>query len=528
MVGIPTKRIPWVVVSTLVAVLMLLPFFFLLSSTFGEETSNQWSILDSPGLTEWISNSIGLILGVGGLTCVLGVSLALLVTNYQFPGARFFRWALLMPLAIPSYIAAYVFHGIFEYTGPLHQLSMTFSDGWYLNIMNPWGLVIVLSLVLYPYVFSTTRVALQSRFASYYESARSLGLSSTQRFFKVLLPLLSPAIAGGVFLVMMEVLNDYGAMKYFGVPTFTTAIFTQWFSLGDKNGAIQLALMLFAIVGVLAVLESRFHRKHRVTESHRSRSSPPTVLSGWKSSLASAFCGFIFFIAFVAPVGYLLWLFSFAKRSRAVSEWFGLTTNSLITGIAGALTVLLLVLITQFVRQLVRGRFTFWIGKSISMGYAIPGAIIAIGVSAVAISFDRAFFDGLTLQGSILMLVFAYAVRFSGVAYQPLNAEAEKRSGRLFEAGRSLGKNSWALLKDLFIPLSRKGVLIAASLVAIDILKELPLTLILRPFNFDTLATKAFEYADDELLYQAALPSLSVILVGLIPVLLLNRLMRKP
>ena len=388
------------------------------------------------------------------------------------------------------------------------------------------GLIAVLSLVLYPYVFATTRVAIESRYTSYLESARSLGLERNALIRKVLLPLLRPAIAGGVFLVMMEVLNDYGAMKYFGIPTFTTGIFTAWFSMGDLGSAVRLAMYLFTIVAILGLVESWYNRRNKVSESHRSRPLEKRQLRGIKAFLATSYAGGIFFVAFLAPVAYLFYLLSMADSSHALAEWPKLAGSSLLCALGGAALVLLVVIITQFVRQLVKSKYGFWIGKSIAVGYTIPGAIIAIGVMLFSRLVDNTFNQGMIVAGSFLALLFAYAVRFAGVAYQPLHAESEKQSGRLFEAGQSVGLSAKNLLVKIFLPLSRKGILLATTLVVIDIFKELPLTLILRPFNFNTLATKAFEYADDEMITRAALPALSVVIVGLIPVLLLHRILR--
>lgn len=511
--------------AALAAVLLLTPLVALFGGMF-IEGGDAWQFITTTLLADYSINTIILIFGVGGLTLLLGASLAILVSLYDFPGVRWLRPALLLSLAIPSYIAAYAFTGIFEYSGPLHQLFLSMGvAGVHADIMHLPGLMIVLSLVLYPYVYATARVALESRYNSYIESAKSLGLSNLRTLQKVILPLLRPALAGGVFLVMMEVLNDYGAMKYFGIPTFTTGIFKAWFSMGDLTSAVRLSFILFILVILLSAGEGFYHRKHKVSESNRSSLPRRTRLTGLRAALASTYAGGIFLMGFMAPVSYLLWLFSYANRSRAVEEWFSLASNSLISGVSGTLLVLFFVLLTQFVRQLVRNRATFLIGRSISIGYTIPGAIIAIGMLILA-SVVSDVWSGVLISGTLPLLAFAYAVRFAGVAYQPLNAESEKRSGRLFEVAQSLGKNTGTLLRKIFLPLTARGTIMAASLVLIDILKELPLTLILRPFNFDTLATKAFEYADDELLAQAALPALSVIVVGMIPVLLLHRSMK--
>ncbi len=520
------QRFFWLGASAFAATLLLVPLLFLFSGLSGEG-NEAWQHLRDTVLGNYTLNTLVLIGGVGGFTLLIGASLALLVSRFDFPLRKFFTIALLMPLALPTYIAAYAFAGLFDYAGPLHAIGKSLgSDQWHANIMHRGGLIFVLSMVLYPYVYATARVALQSRYNSYIESARSLGLKPMRVLFKVILPLLRPALAGGVFLVMMEVLNDYGAMKYFGIPTFTMGIFNAWFAMGDLSAAVRLALMLFALVAVLSGLESWYNRRYKVNESHRSSVLRRTQLRGGRAALATSYAGLIFFVAFIAPVFYLFWLLVGANLGRSLAEWPQLATNSFIGALSGTAAVLLIVLFTQFVRLLVRNRAGFLIGKSISIGYTLPGAIIAVGVLLFSSWLDVGLPAGWALTGSFVMLVFAYTIRFAGVAYQPLHAESEKRSARMFEAAQSLRMRSVKVLREIYVPLSTPGIRLAAILVIIDILKELPLTLILRPFNFSTLATKAFEYADDEMLSRAALPAISVILVGLIPVLLLNRILR--
>lgn len=527
----PTKFLldqrQWWLVATIVAVLVLLSPIFSLFPELFNPFGHAWNNLQQTVLPSYISNTLILIVGVGFGTLILGFSSAYLTSLYRFPGSRFLRFSLLLPLAIPSYIAAYVFSGITEYSGPLHLIGRALGQSdWHVNIMHLPGLIIVLSLVLYPYIFATSRVSLESRYNSYIENARSLRLKGFSLLFKIILPLLRPALIGGVFLVIMEVLNDYGAMKYFGITTFTTGIFSAWFSMNDLNSAVRLALMLFVLVALLSYLENWFSRKHKVTESNRSKKSEPKKLTGLSAFFATIYTWGLFLIAFVAPVSYLIWRFTLADHTRAVEEWFTLAKNSLLSGFGGVLLILLVTLLTQFTQQLIRSKLSRIIGRSISIGYTIPGAIIAIGVLLISSGIDHSLGQGLFLTGSFGMLIFAYTVRFSGVAFQPLQAEAEKRNGKLFEAAQSLGKTPWSILRKVYLPLSTNGILLAATLVFIDISKELPLTLILRPFNFSTFATKAFEYADDELLSKAALPALSVVLIGLIPVLLLHRTLR--
>lgn len=507
--------------------LLLLPFLFLFGGWSTSDYSG-WDNLRSTVLGEYTMNTVVIMAGTGLVSLLLGGGFAILTSLYDFPLRRFFSIALLLPLALPSYIAAYAFSGFFAFTGPLDLMGRTIGrEGWHFDLMHRGGLIAVLSLVLYPYVFATSRVALQSRYNSYLESARSLGLSNRQVMYKVVVPLLRPALAGGVFLVIMEVLNDYGAMKYFGVPTYTTGIFRAWFAMGDLASAVRLALMLFALVAVLALLEGWYNRKNKVTESHRSRPLQRLKLTGSRAAIATASSTVLFFIAFVLPVTYLLWLLMGADLGRAVAEWTTLAANSLKTAFIATFAIIGVVVFTQFVRLLVKTPLAFAVGKSISLGYSLPGAIIAVGILMLSAFVDRATSTfGIVLSGGFTMLIFAYTIRFSGVAYQPLHAESEKRSAKMFEAGQSLRMKPWRLMQKIYLPLSLPGIRLAAIMVMIDMLKELPLTLILRPFNFSTLATKAFEYADDEMLARAALPALSVIAVGLIPVLLLHRILR--
>ncbi len=520
------QRQGWILATFVAVVVLLSPIFALFPQLF-TPAGTAWENLQETVLLEYSLNTLLLVFGVGLCTLILGTSLAILTSLFSFPGAKFLRFGLLLPLALPSYIAAYVFAGMTDYSGPLHQLGRIFGfQDWHFNIMNKFGLIVILSLVLYPYVFATARVSLESRYNSLVENARSLGLKGSALLFKIILPLIRPALIGGLFLVMMEVLNDYGAMKYFGVATFTTGIFTAWFSMNDLNSAVRLAMILFFLVGLLSFAESWFSKSHKVVESNRSAVTTKKQLTGLKAFIATFYTWTIFSIAFVAPILFLLWTLQYADHERAMDEWFSLAGNSLLSGLAGVLAVLFIVLLTQFTRQLIKTKLTLVLGRSISIGYTLPGAIIAIGIILLSSAFDGIINQGLLLTGSFGMLIFAYAVRFSGVAFQPLQAESEKRSGRLFEAAQSLGLKPKGVLKKIFLPLSVNGILLGATLVLIDILKELPLTLILRPSNFSTLATKAFEYADDELLSKAALPALSVILVGLIPVLLLHRMLR--
>ncbi len=513
----------WTWPIALAALILLLPLGVIVSGLL-EPSTPTWAHLKSTVLWSYATNSIILMLACGLLTAVLGVSLAWLVSMFEFPGRKFFRWALLLPLAFPTYIAAFEYAGIFDYTGPWHLVlrSTGMENVPHIKIMNHTGLIVVLSLVLYPYTFAACRVAFESRYGNYMETARSLGMSTRKLFFKVMLPMARPAIYGGSFLVMMEVLNDYGAMKYFGINTFTTGIFSAWFSMGDLTAALRLAAILLVFALILSWGQGYTEKKFKTTESSKSRRSVPLKVSRKKQWLFTAICALVFFVAFVMPIAFILWQLGMLKDPFGQPEWFGITLNSLgMAALATGLTVLFVVLM-QFVRLLDQSILMKYLGRSVAAGYAIPGAIIAVGVLAISGVLDGWIHQN-WLVGSMGMMVLAYILRFSGVAFQPIQVEIAKRSGHMIRTAQSLGAGIHKVFSKVYLPLGKKGLITACMLVFVDVLKELPLTLILRPFNFETLATKAFEYASDEMLMKAALPSLLIVLVGLIPVFILHK-----
>lgn len=522
----------WLAGGTLIALLLSLPLLIILGSLF--TGADAWSAIFETLQTDYITNTFKLIVGVGLLTLALGVPTAWCLANYRFPGSKFLQWGLILPLTIPSYILAIIYVGIFDFTGPVQSFARSTFEAdtaqlFVIDIMNPTGLIIILSLALYPYVFVACRAAFSMQATNHLEAARTLGKSGWSVFSRVAVPMARPAIAGGLFLVLMEVLNDFGAAKYFTVNTFTTEIFRSWFSrLDGLSIAVKLSGLLLVIVLILILLE-RWQRGRAAFHSGRAQRPIKKVrVSGWQGGLMTFLCALPFLFGFAFPVMQLLYWCSLSFGKMVDAEFLSLLSSSCLLALVGAAGVVVFGLILAYIRRISKTWVSGIISQIAVVGYAIPGAIIAVGALILF-----GFIDGLisgsdntgfVLTGTLFVLVFAYIVRFMAVGYNGLDAGFGKINHNLDEAARNLGKGPGVTLFKVHIPLLRQALVGAAIMVFVDILKELPLTLILRPFNFDTLATKTFELANDELVAQSAVPALFIILVGIIPIFLLHKL----
>jgi iron(III) transport system permease protein len=502
-----------------------------------DKPGETWYHLLDTVLWDYVNNTLIIFGATGALTLVFGVSTAYLISLFNFPGRKFFSWALILPLSIPTYIMAFTYSGIFGYTGPYstflrNKFSGSTAEMLSIDVMNMGGLVILLALALYPYVFISSRVAFSGKFQNYREASSSLGISQFRTFFRIMLPLARPSIFGGLFLVLMEVLNDYGAMKYFGINTFTTGIFTAWFSMNDLSAAIKLAGILMVIVFLMMGIEKWQRRNKKFSESAVENQQKHFTLSGYKKWGATLLCTLIFVAGFALPFSFLV-SDSFLTWEVVWNDGFTeMFWNSILMAVLAAAFIIVMGVVIGFSKRINRTL----IGQIVSMlarvGYTIPGAVIAVGVIIVFTFLDRQYniltdTTGLLLTGSIAALLFGYIVRFMAVGYNSIDSAFEKQVKGLDEASMSLGKSPLKTLTRVNLPLIRSGIFAGAILVFVDVLKELPLTLILRPFNFYTLATKAFEYADDEMLAKAALPSVCIVLAGIVPIYLLHRLMQK-
>lgn len=528
----------WLLIAGIPALLVSIPFFTLLAGILSGP-GQHWRHLAQTVLPDYALNSLKLLLFVGSISLVTGTVCAWLVTTCQFPGRRFFRSALVLPLALPTYIVAFVYAGLTDYTGLLQrflrEVLLFTPEQASIDIMNLPGAVFVLAAVLYPYVYVLARSAFQLQSRNLLESARMLGSNPWQVFFRVALPVARPALAGGTLLVVMELLNDYGAVKYYGIATFTTGIFRAWFSLGDLQAAVYLSALLLLLIGLLMGLErwqrgkARYHTSHAMQHPIRLYR-----LKGLRATAAFLCCLLPFVAGFALPVAQLLvWAAATAPKVLNVAFW-SLLSNSLIVAAGAALLCVLMALVLVYASQLHRGRGFKLLTRFATLGYGIPGAVIAVGILIPLLGLDKqlaAFIaaitgqrSGLLLTGTLAGLLIAYVVRFLAVAFNPTDAGIKRVSPHMLNAARSMGYAPRKALWHVYLPLLKVPLLSAALLVFVDVMKELPLTLILRPFNFHTLATKAFELAGDEMIAESANPALVIVLTGLLPVLLLNKL----
>jgi iron(III) transport system permease protein len=527
---------PWTIASWAIALWMAIPVLFVILGLFNWQ-GDIWQQLWETVLGDYVVNSLWLIVGVGSGVLFFGIGTAWLVTMCRFPGARWLEWALLLPLSAPAYLLAYSYSNLLDFYGPVQSwLRLLWgwelaTDYWFPNIRSLWGAIAMLVLVLYPYVYLLTRLAFLEQGVYTLEASRSLGCTPWQSFYRVSLPLARPAIAAGLALVLMETLNDFGTVQYFGVNTFTTGIYRTWFGLGERQGAVQLAAVLMIFILGLILLERWSRRQAKFYQpSSPQQYLPRYQLSGVRAIAALGFCLFPFGLGFVAPVLYLLHLtLAYAQESNNFGQ---LASHSLILASITAAIALLLGLVLAYGQRLSRQPLTYLAVKLAAMGYAVPGSVIAVGVLVPAGRFDNWFANwweyqwggemGLVLSGTITILVYAYLVRFLSVALGSLESSLGKIKPSLDDAARSLGKPPTEILWQVHLPLMSGGLLTALMLVFVDVMKELPATLVIRPFNFDTLAVRVYQYASDERLIEAAAPALAIIAAGMIPVIFLS------
>lgn len=497
-----------------------------------------WRHLASTVLPEYVKSSLLLMAGVGTGTLIIGISTAWLCTMCRFPGRRIFEWALLLPMAIPGYIVAYTYAGMLEYAGPVQTairavFVLSRGDYWFPDIRSPGGAIVVMSLVLYPYVYLLARSAFLGQSVCMLEVSRTLGLGAWRSFTDIAIPLARPAIIAGVSLALMETLSDYGTVQYYGVSTFTTGIFRTWFGLGNAAAAAKLSSILMMFILALILFEkwsrgsARFHHTSR-----RYSSLPGYRLSGVRGRVAFIACFMPLFFGFLLPSGQLV-LWSVETAERMIDERFlTLTINSLSLAVITAVLAVILALIMVYILRLKSTPVMNLAARVASLGYGIPGTVLAVGVLLPFARLDStidAFLrsnlnisTGLLLSGTLIALVFAYLVRFLAVSFNTVEASMAKVTPTMDDASRTLGLSPVKTLLKVHTPIVKGGLLTAATLVFVDVMKELPATLIMRPFNFNTLAVRAFELASDERLADSASAALAIVLTGIIPVIILS------
>jgi iron(III) transport system permease protein len=528
----------WTLAVLAIALLMLLPLGAVVISAV-TQSGEVWGHLVATVLPQYVLNSLGLMVGVGLGVLGLGVSTAWLVTMCQFPGRRVFEWALLLPLAAPSYLLAYTYTDFLDYFGWVQTTLraifgwQSVTDYWFPNVRSLGGAIVLFSLVLYPYVYMLVRVAFLEQSLCTLEASRALGCNPWRSFRTVALPLARPAIAAGAALALMETLNDFGTVQYFSVPTFTTGIYRTWFGMGDRPAAAQLAGVSLIFIAVLIGLERFSRRQARYYQSASQHQSLSTYALGfWRGILASGFCALPIVLGLLLPAGLLLAMALGQWRQVLGNDFLSLANHSLILSGATALLGILLSLVLAYGARLQPGPVVLGGVQAAALGYAIPGAVIAVGILMPVTALDNSVASwletvwnrpvGLLLSGTPIALIFAYLVRFLAVSLNTVEAGLAKIRPSLDDAARSLGHGPTATLRQIHAPLLGGSLLTAAVLVFVDVMKELPATMVMRPFNFDTLAVRVYQYASDERLAEAAVPALAILVVGLLPVILLS------
>lgn len=528
----------WTLLSLLIALLISIPILTVVFSVF-TPAGEIWSHLASTVLDDYIKNSLLLITGVSIGVILIGVSSAWLITMTEFPGRKIFEWASILPFAIPAYLLAYIYTDFLDITGPLQNMirnlfGLGIDEYWFPNIRSVEGAILIMSLAFYPYVYMLTRSSFLEQSTTLLEASRIMGYSTWQSFIRVALPVARPGIAAGMALALMETLNDFGTVQYFGVQTFTTGIYRTWFGLGERPAAAQLAAFLLAFIVVLLILErwSRNKISNEKSNSTRFKRLNRFELKGARSALAFTVCFIPVLIGFVIPMILLLEMF-FSNLELLDFKFLELALNSFtVSAITGFLAVLL-ALVMAYSARLNPNRYVKVFNRISSLGYAVPGSVIAVGVLIPFGLFDNTidgffreqfgFSTGLLLSGTIFAMIFAYLVRFLSVSYGGVEASMEKITPNMDEAARGLGYRFSKVLRKVHIPMMSGGLLTAALLVFVDVMKELPATLIVRPFNFDTLAVQVYRYASDERLAESAGAALMIVLVGIIPVIIISR-----
>ena len=525
----------WTVVAWVIATLVGIPIVVVAAALVTPESAS-WSHLRDTVLADYVVNTVALTAAVGVLASLIGVATAWTVATREFPGRRLFSWALVLPLAAPAYVVAYVYTDLLEFAGPV-QSTLRAATGWaageywFPRIRSLPGAALVLSLVLYPYVYLLARTAFETQAASLFEAARVLGARPRRAFGTVALPAARPVIAGGIALAMMETVADYGVVDYFGVSTFTTGIFRTWFALGDRAAALELAAWLFLLALVLVLGEHAARRGRYSNPVARDVVAPRLALHGARAVLASIGCSIPLLLGFLVPVVVLA-----THAARVGDPLFGsgfgrFVTNSVVVASATAGVATLLAVCLAYSGRLSGGRSTGLALRAATLGYALPGTVVAVGVLVPLAFLDKSIARflaghgidvGLLLTGTVAALVFAYVVRFLTVAYNACDGGMAKVHRNLDAAARTLGAAPRRVLAAIHFPLTRAAVASAALLVFIDVMKELPATLILRPFDFETLATRVYRLASDERLAEASTSALAIVLVGVVPVVLLN------
>lgn len=532
----------WKASSGSLSLLLVLPILAIFYLSFGD-SGDLFDHLISTVMPTYIYNTVVLLIGVLALTLLFGVPSAWLMAMCRLPGEKILQWALVLPLAMPGYVVGYIFTDWFDYAGPLQVFIRDVTgwqsgEYWFPDMRSLSGATTVLALVFYPYVYLMSRAAFMEQSASLLQSARLLRCSPFESFKRISLPLARPSIAVGLSLVAMETIGDFGTVSYFAVNTLTTAVYDTWLGYSNLNAAAKISAIMLLVVILLLTAERYSRRKQKLFQtSFNSHEDMRYHLNGWKKWLALAWCWGLVSVAFIMPLGQLI-VYAYRYFGQSWTEEFRqYALNSLQVSISAALIAILVALVVNFYHRLQSSRTSVTFMRLSSLGYAVPGTVLAIGVMAPVLTVDHWINDiakvmdlgrpGLVLSGSMFALIFAMVVRFSAVAIGSIESSLNKVSPSMDMASRTMGCTQNSMLMRVHFPLVRRGILVAGLLVFIESMKELNAALLLRPFNFETLATYVYNFVSDEHLELGALPAVLLILVGLIPLIVINRSLEK-
>ena len=518
-----------VILISFLTLVLLLPIIFLLGRIFEFNNENFFYLWDNL-LIDYSKNTFYLVIITAIFSLLFAVFPAWLISTSSFYGRKFYDIVLYLPLAIPSYIMAFTYSDILSYTGPMQtflrnnypQISNFFNKD-YLQIEV---LGIIMALSLFPYIYTVSRVSFSLLGSNYIDVAKNLGLSSFQTFYKIILPLSRPAIFSGLFLVLMEVLNEYGAVKYFGINTFTTGIFRAWFSMNDVNTATQLSIILLIVVFAVFFIERFLNSKYRYNYKINNNIQNLVKSGFYKTITSNIICGIPFVFGFLFPLIFILNNAISTYQKIDISNLFLLSKNTVLVALLTAISVIIFAFFVEFIRKISKGKAYGYINQLISLGYALPGAVIAMGLILLFTKINSLFI-GISLIGSLFVLIYAYVIRFMAVGKSPISSSFDRHPETYDQTAKNLGAGTFKLFQKLHLPINKFALMVAFILTFIDVMKELPITLILRPFNFDTLATQTYEYAIEEMIPRSSVYSLLIIMIGSILLILLKKVINK-
>jgi len=519
----------WVNLSLLLTLFLILPILLLLIRFFefnGENFIYLWDNL----LIDYTKNTLQLAIITLFFSLLFGVIPAWLISTSSFFGRNFYDIVLYLPLAVPSYIMAFTYSDILSFTGPLQSFIRKnypdLSDFVNQDYLQIEVLGIIMALSLFPYVYTVSRVSFSLLGSNYINLSKNLGLSSFKTFYKIILPLSRPAILSGLFLVLMEVFNEYGAVKYFGVNTFTTGIFRAWFSMNDVTTAIQLSIILLTVVFIIFYGEKLWNSRYKYNYKINNKIENLSTTNFNKTFVSNIICFIPFAFGFLFPVIFIIDNVIHIYDSINFSDLFSLSKNTLLVSFITAISVIIIAFLIEFVGKMTKGKVYFYISQLISLGYALPGAVIGMGLIILFTDLSH-FFVNFPFIGSLFVLIYAYTIRFMAVGKSPLKSSFEKHPESYDETAKNLGASTYKLFQKLHFPINKFALVVAFILTFIDVMKELPITLILRPFNFDTLATQTYEYAIEEMIPKSSVYSLTIIVIGSILLILLKKIISR-